>query len=59
MEMEKMKDDIDFSSMKVSHLFVKLFVPTLLGMISSAVFLLQTEYSWEKVSEAMLLQPST
>lgn len=40
MEMEKMKDDIDFSSMKVSHLFVKLFVPTLLGMISSAVFII-------------------
>lgn len=40
METGKMKDDIDFSSMKVSHLFVKLFVPTLLGMISSAVFII-------------------
>ncbi len=32
------RDDIDFGKMNISRLFVKLFVPTLMGMIFSAIF---------------------
>ena len=31
------RDDIDFGKVKVSRLFTKLFVPTLLGMVSWAL----------------------
>lgn len=37
---EKMKESIDFGTMKVSVLFRKLLIPTLLGMISSALFII-------------------
>lgn len=35
-----MKESIDFGTMKVSVLFRKLLIPTLLGMISSALFII-------------------
>ena len=35
-----MKDSIDFATMNVTTLFRKLLVPTLLGMIFSAVFII-------------------
>ena len=34
-----MKDSIDFGSMDISTLFRKLLVPTVLGMVFSAIFL--------------------
>lgn len=35
-----MKDSIDFGTTKVSSLFSKLLMPTLLGMVSSALFVI-------------------
>ena len=35
-----MKDSIDFGSMDVSMLFRKLLVPTVLGMVFSAIFVI-------------------
>ena len=35
-----MKDSIDFGSMKISKLFRKLLIPTVLGMVFSAVFVI-------------------
>ena len=35
-----MRDSIDFGSMNISTLFRKLLIPTVLGMIFSAVFVI-------------------
>ena len=35
-----MKDSIDFGSMEISKLFRKLLIPTVLGMVFSAVFVI-------------------
>ena len=35
-----MKDSIDFGSMDISTLFRKLLVPTVLGMVFSAIFVM-------------------
>ena len=35
-----MKDSIDFGSMDISTLFRKLLVPTVLGMVFSAIFVI-------------------
>lgn len=35
-----MKDEIDFGTMEVSTLFRKLLIPTVLGMIFSAIFII-------------------
>ena len=43
-----MKDSIDFGSMDIPKLFRKLLIPTVLGMIFSAI--LPTAFLWEKVS---------
>ena len=36
----EMKDSIDFGSMDISKLFRKLLIPTVLGMVFSAVFVI-------------------
>ena len=35
-----MKDSIDFGNMKIPRLFRKLLIPTVLGMVFSAVFVI-------------------
>lgn len=35
-----MKDSIDFGKMDVSKLFVKLLIPTVMGMVFSAIFII-------------------
>ena len=35
-----MKDSIDFGKTKVTHLFRKLLLPTVLGMVFSALFVI-------------------
>ena len=38
--MEKLKDSIDFGSMSIGRLFRRLFIPTLLGMVFSIIFII-------------------
>ena len=38
--MEKMRDSIDFKNMDIAALFRKLLLPTVLGMIFSALFVI-------------------
>ena len=44
-----MRDSIDFKNMDIAALFRKLLLPTVLGMIFSALFVLPTVSLWEKV----------
>ena len=36
----EMKDSIDFGAMNISKLFRKLLIPTVLGMVFSAIFVI-------------------
>lgn len=54
-----MKDSIDFGSMDIPKLFRKLLIPTVLGMIFSAIFIITDGILWEKVSAVMPWLPST
>lgn len=54
-----MKDSIDFGSMDIPKLFRKLLIPTVLGMIFSAIFIITDGILWEKVSAVTPWLPST
>lgn len=54
-----MKDSIDFGSMDIPKLFRKLLIPTVLGMIFSAIFIITDGIFVGKVSAVMPWLPST
>ena len=53
-----MKDSIDFDSMDISTLFRKLLIPTVLGMVFSAIFVITDGIFVGKELVAMHWQPS-
>lgn len=59
MSMEKMRDSIDFKNTDIKTLFRKLLLPTVLGMIFSALFVITDGIFVGKESAVMLWRRST
>ena len=55
MSMEKMRDSIDFKNTDIKTLFRKLLLPTVLGMIFSALFRYQPTASLSEKESAVML----